>query len=74
VEVPEALEAAVLKALARDPKDRYPTAAAFADALTGRTTVPAPEPEKSPSQAGGRGCLGLVLLSLAGGAAGFLLT
>ena len=76
IDVPEALEAAVLKALARDPKDRYPTAAAFSDALTGRSTAPVPEPEpaKSPAKAGGRGCLGVLLLGLATAAAGYLLT
>jgi eukaryotic-like serine/threonine-protein kinase len=74
VDVPEALEAAVLKALARDPKDRFPTAAAFSDALTGRNTAPEPEPAKSPAKTGRRGCLGVLLLSLATAAAGFLLT
>ena len=74
VDVPEALEAALMKALARDPKDRYPTVAAFSDALTGRSTAPAPEPEKPPAKAGGRGCLGIVLLGLASAAAGMLLT
>ena len=33
IDVPEALEATVLKSLARDPKDRHQTAAAFSDAL-----------------------------------------
>ena len=33
IDVPEALEATVLKSLARDPKDRHPTAAAFSEAL-----------------------------------------
>ena len=78
IDVPETLEAAVLKALARDPKDRYPTAAAFSDALIGRSAapvpVPEPEPAKSPAKAGGRGCLGVLLLGLATAAAGYLLT
>jgi serine/threonine protein kinase len=75
LDVPEALEAAVLKALARDPKDRFPTVAAFSDALTGRSTVPQPEPEKSPAKVGRRGCLGLVVMSLAtAAAASFILS
>jgi serine/threonine protein kinase len=66
VDVPEALEAAVLKALARDPKDRYPTAAAFSEALEGRVRAPAhPEPQASPSKARRRGCLGLLLVGFA---------
>jgi eukaryotic-like serine/threonine-protein kinase len=70
VDVPEALEAAVLKALARDPKDRYPTAAAFSEALTGRPAAPPPEPQATepqatPSKSAGRGCLGLLLVGLA---------
>ena len=40
IDVPEALEATVLKSLARDPKDRHPTAAAFSDALAGRAPAP----------------------------------
>ena len=31
--VPQSLDAVVLKALAKDPADRYPSAAAFADAI-----------------------------------------
>ena len=37
-----ALEQAVLKALAKAPGDRFPSTAAFRDALTGATPVPAP--------------------------------
>ena len=40
IDVPEALEATVLKSLARDPKDRHQTAAAFSEALAGRTPAP----------------------------------
>jgi hypothetical protein len=66
IDVPEALEAALLKSLARDPKDRHQTAAAFSDALTGRTPdPPAPEPAASAPKAGGRGCLGSMVLASA---------
>ncbi|HEX2218310.1 MAG TPA: serine/threonine-protein kinase [Gemmatimonadales bacterium] len=81
VHVPEHVEAAVLKALARDPKDRYPTAAAFSEALAGRDQ-PAPVPVGTASEpkgdtvsakAGARGCFGSVLLVLATAVAGLLL-
>ena len=65
IDVPEVLEATLLKSLARDPKDRHPSAAAFSEALAGRTPAPpAPEPEPATSapKAGGRGCLGSVML------------
>jgi hypothetical protein len=66
INVTEALEAAVLKSLARDPKDRHPTAAAFSDALAGRAPAPPPpEPAASEPKAGARGCLGSVVLVLA---------
>jgi hypothetical protein len=71
IDVPEALEAAVLKALARDPKDRHPTAAAFSEALAGRPPAPpAPEPAASAPKSGGRGCLGSVVLFLVLGGLG----
>ncbi len=40
-DVPSALDAVVLRALAKDPADRYPDAAAFGDALAA-ATAPAP--------------------------------
>ena len=65
IDVPEALEAAVLKSLARDPKDRHQTAAAFSEALAGRAPAPpAEEPAASAPKSGGRGCLGSVALFL----------
>jgi len=71
IDVPETLEATVLKSLARDPKDRHPTAAAFSDALAGRAPAPpTPEPAASAPKAGGRGCLGSVVLAAALGALG----
>ena len=61
----------MLKSLARDPKDRHPTAAAFSDALAGRAPAPpTPEPAASAPKAGGRGCLGSVVLAVALGALG----
>ncbi len=46
VQVPEAIESAILRALARDPAERFPTAGEFADALGGlaRPQETAPEP------------------------------
>ena len=71
IDVPEVLEATVLKSLARDPKDRHQTAAAFSEALAGRPPAPqAPEPEPVAPKAGGRGCLGSVVLAFALGALG----
>jgi serine/threonine-protein kinase len=88
--VPEALEAAVLKALAREPDDRHPTAAAFSDALAGRgpkveaakppapgaspASRPTPPPEAATAKAGARGCFGSVLVLVASAAAGLLLS
>jgi serine/threonine-protein kinase len=44
-EVPAPVEEAITRALAPDPGDRFPTAAAFADALVGRhVAAPAPRP------------------------------
>ena len=49
IDVPEALEATVLKSLARDPKDRHQTAAAFSEALAGRPHAPqVPDPVPGP--------------------------
>jgi eukaryotic-like serine/threonine-protein kinase len=67
VNVSEAVESAILKALARDPKDRFPTAAAFSQALAGQ----APK-EQAPGEQR-RGCVGSILLALAAGATGWLL-
>ena len=57
VQVPETLEAAILKGLARDPADRFPTAAAFSRALTEGEPAVEPKPQ-------GRGCLGVVAVAL----------
>jgi hypothetical protein len=71
IDVPETLEATVLKSLARDPKERHQTAAAFSDALAGRPPAPpAPAPTPAEPKAGGRGCLGSVVLAVVLGALG----
>jgi serine/threonine protein kinase len=51
VQIPEQVEAAIMRALARDPNDRFATADAFADALAGRApAAPASKAaEKAPS-------------------------
>jgi serine/threonine-protein kinase len=83
VDVPEHVEKAVLKALSRDPSDRHPTAAAFADALAGRDRAAVAPPARSsgppaaatPAKAGKAGCLGsVVVAALATAAAGLLLS
>ena len=56
VQVPEATEAAILRALARDPADRFATAGEFAAALAGIQAEP-PLPEPTPpagAQSSGR--------------------
>jgi eukaryotic-like serine/threonine-protein kinase len=76
VQIPEQVEAAIMRALARDPNDRFATADAFADALAGRAPAAAPASktaEKAPSTpaepgapaAAKRGC-GVVLAAGAG--------
>ena len=75
VDVPEAVEAALMRSLARDPKDRFATAAEFAEALAGRAPAPSapvkppapaatPAPAAEPAAAAAKkGCLGLILLA-----------
>jgi eukaryotic-like serine/threonine-protein kinase len=83
VQIPEHVEAAIIKSLAKEPTDRFATATEFADALAGRTTAPAAAPVREPADkvavatgsgapaAGGKkGCAGVVLFAVcAGGAA-----
>ena len=59
--VPEHVEAAIMRALARDPTERFDTAAEFADALAGHQTAPPAEAvAKTPVK---RGCAGMLLLA-----------
>jgi serine/threonine-protein kinase len=68
VQIPEGVEAAIIRALAKDPAERFATAAEFADALAGRAPVAAapaagsgPAPSGAPP-AGRKGCAGALLL------------
>jgi serine/threonine-protein kinase len=74
VQIPEHVESAIVRALAKDPAERYATAAEFAEALAGREpakpaapAAPAPAAAAA-AQAGKRGCAAVLLL--AAGAAG----
>ncbi len=72
VQIPEHVEAAIVRALAREPAERYATADEFADALAGR--APAAPPPKaaaagsgaaagSAGAAGKKGCAGVLVLA-----------
>ena len=79
VQIPEYVEAAIVRALAKDPAERFATADEFADALAGRATAPPPPTPAAqcrtaagPAAAGKKGCVGVLVLvaGLAGLAAG----
>jgi serine/threonine-protein kinase len=93
VDVPEVVEAAIVRALARDAKDRFATAAEFGEALAGRAVAPvaaapakatgrraleaakrAQEAEGPVEATGKKGCFGIVVLAVAIGAGGVLLS
>jgi eukaryotic-like serine/threonine-protein kinase len=63
-EIPEVVEQAVLRALEKDPADRYPTVAEFLEALEGKAVAPKAGPPAAtaagaPTAASSRrGCLG----------------
>jgi serine/threonine protein kinase len=67
VQIPEYVEAAIVRALAKDPAERFATADEFADALAGRAVAPpaakpaeaVPEPAGT---AGKKGCVGVLVL------------
>ena len=80
IQIPEHVEVAIVRALARDPAERFATATELADALAGkavpaRPTAPAKEPTAAePAAAAKRGCAGvLVLAAGAAGLAAYLL-
>ena len=75
--IPEHVEAAIMRALAKDPAERYATADAFADALNGKIPAAAPAPSvadatrtgadrtggRADGQTGGKkGCVGVIML------------
>jgi eukaryotic-like serine/threonine-protein kinase len=61
VQVPKHVEAAIMRALAKDPAERFATAREFGDALSGRQTSPTPSREdvKTPAK---KGCAAVLLL------------
>jgi eukaryotic-like serine/threonine-protein kinase len=65
VPIPEHVEAAIVRALAKDPADRYTTAAEFSDALAGRETLPlAASPARAAANASvKKGCFAILLLA-----------
>jgi serine/threonine-protein kinase len=73
VQVPEHVEAAIFRSLAKDPTERYATAAEFADALAGRKAEPAP-PQPAPETGKKKGCAAILLFCAGlGGLAAHLL-
>ncbi len=70
-EIPEYVEAAIKRALAKKPEERFATVAEFADALEGKAVAPA-APKAKPAEGGTpkakSGCAGLVLLASAAAA------
>jgi eukaryotic-like serine/threonine-protein kinase len=71
VQVPEHVEAALFRALARDPKERFATADEFAAALSGkpvpaRVSAAAPVPTaQAPATQGKKGCAATIVLAAA---------
>ena len=73
VQIPEHVEAAIVRALAKDPAERFATADEFADALAGKATAPpaAAAPIRAPADAaavraegsGKKGCAGVLVLA-----------
>jgi eukaryotic-like serine/threonine-protein kinase len=61
VPILEQVEAAIVRALAKDPAERYATAAEFADALAGRETVPPATPAAHARAK--KGCFAVILLA-----------
>ena len=59
VQIPEHVETAIVRALAKDPAERYGTAAEFADALAGREAAAPPDT----NLAAKKGCAAILLLA-----------
>ena len=64
VQIAEHVEAAIVRALAKDPAERYATAAEFADALAGRETKPVavPHAQLASNAPAKKGCLAIFVL------------
>jgi len=77
VSIPEHMEAAIVRSLAKDPAERFATADEFAKALAGleaaRPATPAAPPPTAaaPAGTGKKGCAGMLVagVGLAGAAA-----
>jgi eukaryotic-like serine/threonine-protein kinase len=75
VQIPEHVEAAIVRALAKDPAERYPTATEFANALAGRETKPvaALHAQLASTSPAKKGCLAAFLLVAVAGMTAHLL-
>ncbi len=76
--ISEAVEQAIMRSLARDPAERFATAADFADALAGKVVPPASAPTRAAEPAAAapakKGCAAAIFLAiLLGGVAGRVL-
>ena len=65
--ISEAVEQALVRSVARDPAERFATAAEFADALAGKAVPPAPASAAAPNAAppAKKGCAAAVLFAVA---------
>jgi eukaryotic-like serine/threonine-protein kinase len=80
VQIPEHVEAAIVRSLAKDPAERFATASDFAKALAGlavpapAAAAPAAPPAPAASASGKRGCAAVLVagIGLAGAAAALL--
>jgi serine/threonine protein kinase len=76
--ISESVEQAIMRSLARDPAERFATAAEFADALAGKAVPPAQAPASTAGQEAGaptkKGCAAALFFALAlGGVLGRVL-
>ncbi len=77
INIPESVEQAIMRSLARDPAERFARAAEFANALEGKPASP-PPPKPAPAAPkaetpGRKGCSVVVLLAMVAGALGLRL-